>query len=129
MLLFGESRIPLCSSVNSFPLIKEQRGANKGIQNIPAPEHILVLKMIAWLEKDMDDMQALLQHLRIKNRKRAEKVLKKYGDRELLQDYASEVEEALSFSSGRRLECEDVFLYNERDEMPGLGAFFEVHAT
>lgn len=67
---------------------------------VPDPEHILVLKMIAWRDKDIEDVEALLQRLRIRSRKRAEKVLKKYGDVRLLEDYAEEVEKALAFFFG-----------------------------
>lgn len=67
---------------------------------LPDSQHILALKLITGREKDREDIQALFQQLRIKNRRQAEKVLKKCFDRKLLDDYTEEIESTLTFFFG-----------------------------
>lgn len=63
---------------------------------IPDPQHIFVLKVIANRDKDLEDVQALIQLLRIKSWKQAEKLLRKYADKKLLDDYAEEINDTLT---------------------------------
>lgn len=63
---------------------------------IPDPQHIFVLKIITGRKKDIPDIQALVQYLRIKKRIQAEKLLKRYGDEKLLEDYIEEINGTLS---------------------------------
>jgi hypothetical protein len=62
---------------------------------VPDPHHIFILKLVASREKDISDIQALMRHLHIKNRKHAEKLLKKYGDQNLLKEYSEEINSML----------------------------------
>jgi hypothetical protein len=67
---------------------------------IPDPRYMFVLKAITGRNKDRDDIQALIQHLRIKNRKQAEKLLKNFGEKSLLDDYVVEIEATLAHFFG-----------------------------
>jgi hypothetical protein len=59
-------------------------------------QNIFVLKVIANRDKDLEDVQALIQLLRIKSWKQAEKLLRKYADKKLLDDYAEEINDTLT---------------------------------
>jgi hypothetical protein len=67
---------------------------------LPDPQHVLALKLITGREKDRADIQALFQQLRIKNRKQAEKLLKKCLNKKLLDDCTEEVESTFAFFFG-----------------------------
>lgn len=68
---------------------------------LPDPQYILVLKIIAARENDIEDARALLSRLRLKNRKQVERVLRKYGNRNMLADYTEEIEISLSALFGK----------------------------
>jgi hypothetical protein len=68
---------------------------------IPEPEYILALKILAGgRDKDIPDIEALFRIFGIKDRKQAEKLLRKYFSRPALKAYAPEINqtfEALHF--------------------------------
>ncbi len=53
---------------------------------VPEPQYILMLKILAARTKDADDIQALFNHLKVKEWKWVENLLKKYIDRDMLED-------------------------------------------
>lgn len=59
---------------------------------IPGPEYVLALKLLAGgRDKDIGDLQTLCQTFRVKTRKQAMRVLKKYFITEALEAYEPEI--------------------------------------
>ena len=71
---------------------------------VPEPQYVLVLKVLAARRKDSDDIQALLQRLKIRRGKQLGNLLKKYVGRDILEDeeYAEKIQRVLAafFGSG-----------------------------
>jgi uncharacterized nucleotidyltransferase DUF6036 len=65
---------------------------------VPDPQYILVLKVLAARDKDMNDIQFLFQHLKIKRRRQVETLLKKYVSQDMLDDeeYAENIQRILA---------------------------------
>ena len=68
-----------------------------GKLEISAPEasYILTLKILSGREKDMNDIEALLQMLMITTRRQAEEVLNRYLDKDTRKNYRQDIQEAL----------------------------------
>ena len=67
---------------------------------IPEPQYILVLKLVASRDKDVEDIQALCQRLRIKKRARLEMWLRKHVakyqiDEQMVEDQRERIDEIL----------------------------------
>lgn len=67
---------------------------------IPEPQYILVLKLVASREKDIEDIQALCQELRIKKRVQLETWLRKHVakyqiDEQMVEDQCERMDEML----------------------------------
>lgn len=69
---------------------------------VPDPHYILVLKVLAARDKDVGDIQALFQHLRIKKQRQVEALLKKYVSKDMLEDeeYSGNIQRILAFFFG-----------------------------
>lgn len=64
---------------------------------IPGPEYVFALKLLAGgRDKDIGDLHTLCRMFRVKNRKQAMKVLKKYFLKEALEAYAPEIEQTFA---------------------------------
>lgn len=65
---------------------------------VPEPQYILALKVLAARDKDMNDIQILLQRLRLKKRRQVETILRKYVKKDILEDewYARRIEQVLT---------------------------------
>jgi hypothetical protein len=62
---------------------------------IPESRYVLALKLLAGgRTKDVGDVQTFFQMFGIKNRKQAEKLLRKYFSKQALEVYAPEIEES-----------------------------------
>ncbi len=59
---------------------------------IPDAGYILATKLLAGREKDVNDIEALLRHLRITTRKQAKKILTTYLARKTRRDYAQDIQ-------------------------------------
>lgn len=62
---------------------------------VPEPQYVLVLKLLAGREKDMEDIQALLRRLRMKKRSQIEKLLQRYVDADMLADEREKIDKLL----------------------------------
>ncbi|HEU5377377.1 MAG TPA: hypothetical protein VFV38_18295 [Ktedonobacteraceae bacterium] len=64
---------------------------------IPEPRYVLALKLLAaGRTKDAGDVRALFQMYGIKNRKQAEKLLKKYFSKQALEVYVEDIERSFN---------------------------------
>lgn len=63
---------------------------------IPEPQYILVLKLLAGRDKDIEDIQVLLRYLRLRERKRVEGLLQKYVEEQMLIDEQEKLDTLLS---------------------------------
>jgi hypothetical protein len=63
--------------------------------HLPDPGYVLVLKMISSRDKDIEDMEALFHTLRIKKRKQAEVLIKKYLSQTAQKEYNQEIQISL----------------------------------
>ena len=62
---------------------------------LPDPGYVLVLKMIAARDKDLEDLAALFLTLSIKKRKQAENLVKKHLNQATQEEYSQEIQIAL----------------------------------
>jgi len=69
---------------------------------VPDAHYVLVLKILAARDKDLDDLQFLFRHVRITKRKQAERLLKKYVGQDILDDeeYAENIQRVLTLFFG-----------------------------
>ena len=63
--------------------------------SVPEPQYILVLKLLAGRDKDLDDIQVLLHRLRIKKRGQVEKLLQRYVFADMLEDEREKIDDLL----------------------------------
>jgi predicted nucleotidyltransferase len=62
---------------------------------LPDPGYILALKLISGRDKDLEDIEALLQMLNLKKHRQVENLIKKYVDQETQEEYSEEIQTAL----------------------------------
>jgi hypothetical protein len=62
---------------------------------LPEPDYIFVLKVLSGRDKDLEDIEALLQLLNLKNRKQAEKLIQKYTNQATQAEHSHEIQVAL----------------------------------
>ncbi len=82
-------------SIGKVPTGQPWLSCGKLEVSVPDPSYILTLKLLSGREKDMNDIEALLQMLAITTRKQAEEVLNLYLDKDTQNNYEQDIQEAL----------------------------------
>jgi len=92
---FSDNMADFFKSIGKVPNGKLWFSRGKLEVYLPDPGYVLALKMISGRDKDLEDIEALLQTLHLKKRKQVENLIKKYIDQETLEEYNEEIQIAL----------------------------------
>lgn len=79
------------------PIPSGKRWLKHGMLEVYVPEmqYVLVLKLLASRDKDIPDIQALLQRLKIKKKARIEALLRRYADEQIVEDRRLQIDKVL----------------------------------
>jgi len=92
---FSDNMADFFKSIGKIPHGKLWFSRGKLEVYLPDSGYILALKLISGRDKDLEDIEALLQNLHLKKRKQVENLIKKYIDQETQEEYNEEIQTAL----------------------------------